>query len=247
MAAADAHRPGDVVNGDLMGIVELDVLDGVQHILTAGAGGMDLLFGGLMHQLRQKEIQVAHHGRLVLRLGAAGVEDAQQRLLQRLGPGGVEHQLLFGEGGVLHQLGGISAVESHPVIFPGVVLTGAVARQLARTQQKKVAGAQMMLLPAGAIAAVPVHHQVDEIVVPHRRPPAVQGGAMLQTAVEDRHLHMVGIVLLEGLFVDFRQDKASSPRQNVTLFDKQNYFIRLFNKSPSIVWLFHAFCAFRRL
>ena len=40
MAAADAHSLGDIVDADVMGIVELDILDCVDDILGTGIGGM---------------------------------------------------------------------------------------------------------------------------------------------------------------------------------------------------------------
>ena len=45
-----------------MGVVELDVLDGVEHILAGGRGGVRLAGDGFLHQSGNEQIKVTHHG-----------------------------------------------------------------------------------------------------------------------------------------------------------------------------------------
>jgi hypothetical protein len=43
MAPGDADTLGDIVDGDVVGVVELDVLDGVQDILAGRRGALGRL------------------------------------------------------------------------------------------------------------------------------------------------------------------------------------------------------------
>ena len=48
--------------------IELDVFDGIQHILIGGGSVVGARLAGLLHQGRDEQVEVPHHGSLILRL-----------------------------------------------------------------------------------------------------------------------------------------------------------------------------------
>ena len=67
MTAGNAHALSDIVDGDVVRIVELNVFDGIQHILIGGGSVVGARLAGLLHQGRDEQVEVPHHGSLVLR------------------------------------------------------------------------------------------------------------------------------------------------------------------------------------
>ena len=98
MAAGDSHALGHIVDGDIVRVVELDVFDGVQHILARRRGVVGLRLAGLLHQGGDEEIEVAHHGGLILGLKPAGGVDVGQGRPHPFGVAGVVDGALVCKG-----------------------------------------------------------------------------------------------------------------------------------------------------
>lgn len=56
VAAGHAHAFGHVVDGNIVGIVELDVFDGVQDVLAGRTGVVEAALAGLLHQGGDEEV-----------------------------------------------------------------------------------------------------------------------------------------------------------------------------------------------
>ena len=209
MAAGDPHALGHVVDRDVVGIVELDVFDGVEDVL-AGRAAAGPALAGLFHQGGDEEVEVAHHRRLVLHPQPAGAVDVLKGFAHLVGALGVVDRLLVREGQHRGQTVGADAVEAHPAVLPRLLGVGGVGVQLVGTDEKEVAGGELPRFAAGLEGALARQDQVDEIVVPDAGAPGMAGGAPLQAAVKDRKVYVAGEILFEGLFVCFRHRGASS-------------------------------------
>jgi hypothetical protein len=76
---------------------------------------------------------------------------------------------------------------------------------------------------------------MDQVVVADAGAPGVPGGAFLKAAVEDRKLDVVGIALLERLFVDVCHKHPPCPKHTVLTvlsYTSIAIFSRKFNKTP---------------
>ena len=187
-----------------MGIVELDVFDGVQDVLAGRTGVVEAALAGLLHQGGDEEVQVAHHGRFVLDPQAPGPVDVFHGLEHFFRALGVVDRLLFREGQEGRQPVGADPVETHPAVFPGLLGVGGVGVQLVGLDKKEVAGGQLPGTAAGLEGALAGQDQVDQVMVPDAGAPGVAGGAALQPAVKDGQVHVVGVILFERLFINLR-------------------------------------------
>ena len=66
--AGNPYALGNVVNGNIVGLIELDVFDGVQHILIGRGGVVGAAFAGFLHQGGDEQVEVTHHGGFILGL-----------------------------------------------------------------------------------------------------------------------------------------------------------------------------------
>ena len=204
VAAGHAHAFGHVVDGNVMGIVELDVFDGVQDVLAGRTGVVEAALAGLLHQGGDKQIKVAHHGRFVLHPQPAGAVDVFHSFEHLVRVLGVVDRLVLREGQQGRQAVGADPVEAHPAVFPGLLGVGGIGVQLVGLDKKQVAGGQLPGLAAGLEGALAGQDQVDQVVVPDAGAPGVAGGAALQPAVKDGQVYVVGIILFERLFINLR-------------------------------------------
>ena len=187
-----------------MGIVELDVLDGIQNILAGRVGVVGLALAGLIHQGGDEQVQIPHHGRLVLDPQPPGTVNVLHGVIHLLGALGMVDRLLVREGEQRGQPVGADPVEAHPAVFPGLLGVGGVGVQLVGPDKKQVPRVELPGLAAGLKRAFACKDQVDQVVVPDAGAPGVAGGAALQPAVEDGQVHIVGIILFERLFINLR-------------------------------------------
>ena len=202
MAAGDAHALGDIVDGDIVRIIELDVLDGVEHILAGGRGAVGLGLAGLLHQGGDEQVQVAHHGGFVLRLEPAGGVDVGQGCAHPVGVAGVVDGLLVGKGELRGQFVRTCAIKAHPAVLPRLLLVGGVADELARPGKEQITGGDGKGAPAHFKGAPARNDKVDQVVVPDAGAPCLARSAPLQAAVEDGQFDVVGVILFEGLLVN---------------------------------------------
>ena len=184
-----------------MGVVELDVLDGVQHIL-AGGGRVGLACAGLPHQGSDKQVQIPHHGCLVLWLQPAGGIDVGQRCPHPVRVAGVVHRGIVRKGQLRGQLVGTGTVKAHPAVLPRLLLVGGVADQLAGAGKEQVALAYLPSAAAHLEDALAGYHQMDQVVVADAGSPCLARSAALQAAVEDGQFDIVGVILLKGLLIN---------------------------------------------
>ena len=212
MAAADADGLGDVVHRDVVGIVELDILDGGQHILAAGGAHVGHGFAGRLHQVGHKDIEVAGHQGLALGLRPAGQIDVVQRFPHGLGILATVYRLSVREGRLLHQLIGAGPIEAYPIVLPRVCLVRRIGDQLVGLGQKQIALLQGIGRPVDLVHAAARHHQVDEVMVAHAGAPGVARLAVLMPAVEDGQLYIIGVALLIGLLGFVIHDSSLSAR-----------------------------------
>ena len=189
---------------------------------------------GFLQQLGDEQVQVAHHQRLVAGLRPSGEEDVVQGLFHPVRVLAVVHGHVVPERHLQHQLVGAGAVEAHPIVFPRVLFVGGIHDQLAGLGQKNVARMQMVHHVVHLVDALAAGHIVDEIMVAHTGAPGVLRLAALQTAVEHGQLHIVGVMLFEGLFIGVRHSfkplclGALGPALYFCV-----YYIKSINKSPS--------------
>ena len=78
--------------------IELDVFDGVEHILAGGRGGVRLAGDGFLHQSGNEQVKVTHHGGLVLGLQPAGGVDVSQGGAHAVRVAGVVYGGVVGKG-----------------------------------------------------------------------------------------------------------------------------------------------------
>ena len=93
-------------------------------------------------------------------------------------------------------------VEAHPTVLPGVLLIGGVADELAGPGKKEVAGDHLKRMAAHLKGSLAGNDQVDEVMVPDAGTPGLARSTPLQAAVKDGQFDVVGVILLEGLFVN---------------------------------------------
>ena len=201
MAPGDADALGDIVDGDVVGVVELDVLDGVQDILAGRRGAVGAALAGLPHQGGDEQVEIAHHRGLVLGLQAAGRVDAAQGRPHPLQVLSVVDGSSVGERQLRRKLVGAGTVEADPAVLPRLGLRR-IPDELAGLGKEQIARHYLVGAPADLEYPLAGDDQMDEVVVPDAGTPGLPRSTALQTAVEDGQLDVVGVVLLERLFVD---------------------------------------------
>ena len=102
---------------------------------------MRLSGNGLLHQSSNEQVEVAHHGSLILRLQPAGGVDVGQGGTHAVRIAGVVHRSVIGEGQLSRQLVGTGSVEAHPAVLPGVLLVCGVTNELAGARKEQITGA----------------------------------------------------------------------------------------------------------
>ena len=164
---------------------------------------------GLLHELGDEEVQIAHHQRFVARLRPAGEKDVHKRFFHALRVLAVVHGRGLAEGQLLHKAVGACAVETHPVIFPRVVPVGGVGDKLAGLCKEDIALVQMEHGAVHRICALALHDVVNEVMVADAGAPCIAALTALLAAVEDGKLHIVGKMLLERLLVSLEHTIGS--------------------------------------
>ena len=197
MASAYPDSFGNVIDADVLGVVELDVLDGVEHILGTGISGAAFHFLRFLDQVGHKQVQIPHHHGFVLWFRAAVQIDAVQQFFQGLHVLAAVYGAGIGEGGLLHKLAGKRTVKPYPVVFPGVLLIRGIADQLIGFDEEQLPGLQRIVLLAYLVSPLAGHNQMDQVVIPDARSPGVTRSAGLQPAIEDGKLHIICIILFE--------------------------------------------------
>ena len=199
MAAADADRLGNVVHRDVVRVVELDELDGSQHILAARRAYIGHGLAGFLHQVRHKYVQVARHHCLAVRLRPAGKIDVVQRFPRGLQIPAVVYGVRLGKRCLLHKLIGARAVEADPIILPRVGLISSVGDELVRLGEEQITLLQGVRGAVDLIDTLARYDQMDQVVVAHAGTPCVARLALLTPAVKDRELNIICVALLVGL------------------------------------------------
>ena len=232
VAAGDPDALGHVVDRDIVRVIELDVLDGVQDVLAGRIGAAGPPLAALLHQGGDEEVEIPHHGRLVLDPQPAGAVDVLHRLEHLVEVLGVMDRPFLRKGQQGGQPVGADPVEAHPAVFPGLLRVGGISVQLAGRDKKEVAGGQLPGLAPGLKGAPARQHQMDQVMVPDAGAPGVAGGAALQPAVEDGQVHVVGKIVFERLFINLRHN---GPPFRAEWGTPSVYHIRRrkFNKSTS--------------
>jgi len=202
VAAGDAHALGHVVDGDIVGVVELDVLDGVQDVLAGGGQGVGPACNGLLHQGGDEQVEIAHHGGLVLRLHPAGRVDVGQRDAHGVRVLGTVHRGIVRKGQLRRQLVGAGTVEAYPAVLPGLLLVGRIADELAGPCEEQIARADLPGAAAHLKHTFAREHQMDEVMVADAGAPGLARGAALDAAIEDGKFDVVRVILFEGLLVN---------------------------------------------
>ena len=94
----------------------------------------------------------------------------------------MKHRVLGGKARLLHQALGVGAVEANPAVLPGGVLVRLVRGHGVRHQKEAVPAGKPVVPPAEGENPPPGGNAVNEVMVAHRRPPGVAGGAFLNPA-----------------------------------------------------------------
>ncbi len=112
-----------------------------------------------------KQVQIPHHGCLVLWLQPAGGINVGQRCPHPVRVAGVVHGGIVRKGQLRGQLVGTGTVKAHPAVLPRLLLVGGVADQLAGAGKEQVALAYLPSAAAHLEDALAGYHQMDQVVV----------------------------------------------------------------------------------
>ena len=163
---------------------------------------MGLGLAGLSHEGGDEQVKIAHHGSLVLRLQPAGGVDVGQGCPHPLRVLRVVDRCFIGKGELSGQLMGAGTVEADPAVLPGLLLIRRIPDELAGLGKEQIARRDRKGLAAHLKYAPAGDDQVDEVMVADAGPPGLAGGAALQTTVEDGKFNIIGVALLERLFIN---------------------------------------------
>ena len=83
-----------------------------------------------------------------------------------------------------------------------LLLIGCVADELAGPGKEEVAGDHLKRMAAHFKDSLAGNDQMDEVMVPDAGAPGLARSTPLQAAVKDGQFDVVGVILLEGLFVN---------------------------------------------
>ena len=208
MAAADPNRLGDVLYRNIMGIIELNILDSGQHILTAGRRRVGHGFARFLHQLGHEQVQVAGHQGFALRFRAAGQVDIINGFTGALGVFAVVHGLHIAERGLLHQLVGTRAVKADPVIFPRVGFICRIGDELIGFGEEEISLLQIIGSAVDLIHTFARNNKMDQVMVTHTGAPGVARLAVFVATIKNGKLYIIGIALLIRLLCDGRHTKS---------------------------------------
>ena len=108
----------------------------------------------------------------------------------------------IGKGELSGQLMGAGTVEADPAVLPGLLLIRRIPDELAGLGKEQIARRDRKGLAAHLKHAPAGDDQVDKVMVADAGPPGLAGGAALQTTVEDGKFNIIGVALLERLFIN---------------------------------------------
>ena len=97
---------------------------------------------------------------------------------------------------------GTRTVEAYPAVLPGLLLIGRVADELTGPGKEQISRHDLKGLAAHFKGALARDHQMDQVVIPDTGAPGLARSTPLQAAVKDGQFDVVGVILLEGLFVN---------------------------------------------
>ena len=118
------------------------------------------------------------------------------------------HGVQIAERRLLHQTVGTGAVETYPVVCPGVGFVGGIGDQLVGFGQKQISLLQGVGDAPHLIYAFAAHHQVDQVMVPHTGAPGVARFTVFIAAIEDGQFHVVGVALFVRLLAYIGHDTS---------------------------------------
>ena len=165
---------------------------------------MRLALAGFLHEGGNEKIQVAYHGRLILNPHSACPEDVVHGVVHFLRVLGVVDGLFIREGEQRSQLVSADSIEPNPAVLPRLLNIGSIGIQLVGPDKKEIPWHEFPGFAARLKGSLACQNQMNQIVVPDTGPPGVAGRAALQAAVKDGKIHIVGIILLERLLINFR-------------------------------------------
>ena len=91
--------------------------------------------------------------------------------------------ILSAQVGLVQQQGCVCSIKAHPTVFPGILSVGLIKNICVRIGDKELTGAQGIGSAKNLIVALASNHIVQEIVIPHTRPPAIAAQALLDTRI----------------------------------------------------------------
>ena len=126
---------------------------------------MGLGLAGLPHEGGDEQVEIAHHGSLVLRLQPAGGVDVGQGCPHPLRVLRVVDRCFIGKGELSGQLMGAGTVEADPAVLPGLLLIRRIPDELAGLGKEQIARRDRKGLAAHLKHAPAGDDQVDEVMV----------------------------------------------------------------------------------
>ena len=92
----------------------------------------------------------------------------------------------------------ICAIKSNPAILPGAFGIGFIRSDHTRQKQESIPACEQIFLPAERKHTFSGSNAMDQVMIPHGRPPCVPWRAFLNAAAIHRKLQTVVVILLEG-------------------------------------------------
>lgn len=179
-ASADARIGGDVVDGDLRGVIVGDELRrALDHIRRGG----DLLVS--LDQLAEQQVGIAQHLRPAPRRLPARVIDRGDIVLETAAEADRPHGRVRADAALGNEGGGVRPRDAQPVVFPWIVLVGAVADERIRPREKDLPGVDGVGLTAERVCPAARNDIVQQIMVTHTRAPVIAGRTLLKTDIFD--------------------------------------------------------------
>ena len=215
-AAAHPGKGGDVVDGDGLGVVVLDIgrraVDDVSAVLWAFPS---------LDELAEQQVGIAQHLRPAPRGLAARLVDRGDVALERPPEVDVQHGRVRAQVRARQQGGGIRPAEAEPVVFPRRFRVCLVAHHDIRPDEKDLARAHGEGPPGRRERPAAGNDVVDEIVIPHARAPAVAGCALLKPDIFYRQRQSGAVGFIGILEVNCHDTRL--PYQNTTKGNKFPY------------------------
>ena len=193
-----------------MRIIELDILDCIEHILAGRRSRVRLADAGLLHQGSNEQVQISHHGGFVLRLQPTRGINVGQCGTHSLRILRVMHRRVIGKRQLCSQFMGTCAIKTDPAVLPRLLLIGCVTDELAGPCKEQIPRAHFPGAATHLEYTLAGKHQMDQVMIPDAGAPGLPRSTAFDTAVENGQLNIVGIILLEGLLVYVRHSRVSS-------------------------------------